>query len=397
LCPKTTRIVCPCVVFVKHLVSGGLPMLTQATSAPRFVRRTQLAPHEYRKNFRQLDEEIIAAITSPEADRVTPLMSKIYLRLVNAPVRLYEREGVLRFEGEVREGQHVKAWSALCELLGVASATANKALAWLHEQGIVGYYAGKNGVGIRIFLNRAVSSIGVRANSAGKKILPFAPASKLDAPASFCETAFNDSFAVLENLETDFDPSAPENGAGAPQAQAAGLKTVRRESMTAHGQAEQGTPKPFAADSISSKTFDELANVLRQELEPAITSAAVRAAQREHERTREWLEQRGLPKAARVAQREAYNLLRQHGMVKATSRRNYEVETSNPTTPRPATQPLRAEELEELASMCLAMHEIHGQAFQVTLAALSSDVAGSLSAEDAAKVLNMAEALIGGR
>jgi DNA-binding transcriptional regulator YhcF (GntR family) len=372
-------------------------MLIQATPAPRFVRRTQLAPHEYRKNFRQLDEEIIAAITSPEADRVTPLMSKIYLRLVNAPARLYEREGVLRFEGEVRDGQHVKAWSGLCELLGVASATANKALAWLHEQGIVGYYAGKNGVGIRIFLNRAVSSIGVRANSAGKKILPFAPASKLDAPASFCETAFNDSFAVLENLETDFDPSAPENGAGASQAEAASPKIVRRESMPAQSLAAQGAPKPLVGDAISSKTFDELANVLRQELEPAVTNAAVRAAQREHERTREWLEQRGLPKAARVAQREAYNLLRQHGMVKATSRRNYEVETSNPTTPQPATQPLRAEELEELASMCLAMHEIHGQACQVTLAALSSDAAGSLSAEDAAKVLDMAEALIGGK
>src|SRR5205085_7269420 len=164
--------------------TGGLPMLTQATPAPRFVRRTRLATHEYRKNFRQLDEEIIAAVTSPAADRVTPLMSKIYLRLINAPAQQYEREGVLRFERELREGQHVKAWSALCELLGVASATANKALAWLHEQGIIGYYAGKNGVGIRIFLNRAVSSIGVRADAVGKKILPFAPASSLAAPAS---------------------------------------------------------------------------------------------------------------------------------------------------------------------------------------------------------------------
>ena len=126
-----------------------------------------------------------------------------------------------------------------------------------------------------------------------------------------------------------------------------------------------------------------------------MTNAAVRAAQREHERTREWLEQRGLPKAARVAQREAYNLLRQYGLVKGTSRPNMEVGvTSNPPAIARDAKPLSVEELEELASMCLAMHEIHGQAFQVTLAALSSDAASPLSAGDAARVLKLAEALV---
>src|ERR1044072_5373112 len=104
-------------------------------------------------------------------------MSKIYLRLVNAPDQYWERDGVLRFEAECREGKQVKAWDVLCELLGVASATANKALSWMHDQGIIGYFAGKNGVGIRIFLNRAANSIGNRPHSSGKKILEFAPAS----------------------------------------------------------------------------------------------------------------------------------------------------------------------------------------------------------------------------
>src|SRR2546423_4062372 len=188
-------------------------MRTQATAAQRFVRRTPLAPHEYRKNFRQLDDDILAAITSPEADKITPLMSKIYLRLVQAPACYYEREGVLRFESEERDGQHVKAWTVLCEVLGVASATANKALGWLHGQGIIGYFAGKNGVGVRIFLNRATSSIGVRGESSGKKILPFAPASKFTSRASSSEAAFKDSYAVPEYLESDYDPHAPENGA----------------------------------------------------------------------------------------------------------------------------------------------------------------------------------------
>ena len=62
-------------------------------------------------------------MTSREADAVTPLMSKIYLRLVNAPAQYWEREGVLRFEAEVRGEARVKAWDALCEVAGVASAT----------------------------------------------------------------------------------------------------------------------------------------------------------------------------------------------------------------------------------------------------------------------------------
>src|SRR5881275_210131 len=95
--------------------------------ASRFIRKTQLGANEYRKNFHQIDREIIAALTSPEADEVTPLMSKIYLRLVNAPDRYWEREGVLRIEAEIREEKLVKAWSVLCDLVGVASATASKA------------------------------------------------------------------------------------------------------------------------------------------------------------------------------------------------------------------------------------------------------------------------------
>src|SRR3712207_1459948 len=146
-------------------------MAATALSTQRFVRRTQLGPNEYRKNFRQLDEDVIAAVTSREADEVTPLMSKIYLRLVSAPAEFWESEGVLYFAARDREGRPLKASKVLYEVLGVASATAHKALGWMHEQGIIGYFAGKNGAGIRVFINRAAGSIGVRA--AGKKILPF--------------------------------------------------------------------------------------------------------------------------------------------------------------------------------------------------------------------------------
>src|SRR5918912_336761 len=95
-------------------------MAAQPNFAHPFVRKTQLAANEYHKNFYKLDQRVVAAITSAEADEVTPLMSKIYLRLVNAPTQYWEREGVLRFEAERREAGQVKAWNVLCETLGVA-------------------------------------------------------------------------------------------------------------------------------------------------------------------------------------------------------------------------------------------------------------------------------------
>jgi ribosomal protein S25 len=91
------------------------------------------------------------------------------------PDKYWEREGVLRIEAEVRDEKLVKAWSVLCELVGVASATASKALRWMHEQGIIGYFSGKNGVGLRIFLNRAASSIGVRQGQGGQKNFGLSP------------------------------------------------------------------------------------------------------------------------------------------------------------------------------------------------------------------------------
>jgi len=289
-------------------------MAGHALEARRFIRRTQLGPGEYRKNFRQVDADVIAAVTSSEADRVTPLMSKIYLRLVNAPAQYWEGEGVLRFEAEPRGEAYVKAWGALCEVVGVASATASKALRWMHEQGIVGYFAGKNGVGIRVFINRAASSIGTRA--AGKKILEFARASSLEARASAGEAAFSDSFADLEVLETGRNPRAPKSGAEKTKVVKTPLppRSFEPTSLLA-------SDTHNASGTKNSVTAAEFTEVLLDKLEPVVRTAAAQAAAREHERTREWLESRGLPKAARVAQREAYNVLRNHGVIKASLER----------------------------------------------------------------------------
>jgi hypothetical protein len=370
-------------------------MIATALAPSRFVRRTQLGPNEYRKNFRQIDGDVISAVTSPEADRVTPLMSKIYLRLVHAPAQFWERDGVLRFEAELRNDTHVKAWDAMCEVLGVASATANKALRWMHEQGVIGYFAGKNGVGIRIFLNRATSSIGSRA--AGQKILEFPHASSQGARASRGEAAFRDSFADLEVLDTGINPRAPKNGAEQTE--------VVKKHPDPHPTCIRHHPRDVGMENIPPPQtvlrvevpVEEIVSRLKHELEPSLQSAARRAAAQEHERTREWLESRGLPKAARVAQREAYNVLRKYGVISegagnSSARGGLGRNQYAPAEP----QPLSAEEVAELAQSCVAMLEVQGQSVERTLSEMSSEGGGFLLPGDAVKVREKAKELLAG-
>jgi hypothetical protein len=373
-------------------------MAAQALEAPRFVRRTQLGPGEYRKNFRQIDADIIAAVTSREADRVTPLMSKIYLRLVSAPAQYWEREGVLRFEAELRDEGHVKAWDALCELLGVASATASKALRWMHEQGIVGYFAGKNGVGIRVFINRAASSIGSRA--AGKKILEFSRASSRGVRASTDEAAFNDSYADLEVSEIDRNPRAPKNGAETEpvgRTSSALTRTSIPVAHTSHSREEsKQSTESWVAGAVS---VEEIVGRLRSELEPCMRESAARAAaqvaSREMERTREWFETKALPKAVRVAQHETYDLLRKHGGVEGRrGQGSAGLEVGRAAEGYTAARPLTPEEVHETAEACVALLETQGKSIDVTLSEISSEGEGWLLPEDAPRVREAARKLL---
>jgi hypothetical protein len=350
--------------------------------APRFVRRTQLGPNEYRKNFRQMDCDVLAAVTSREADAITPLMSKIYLRLVNAPAQYWERDGVLRFEGELSGEVRVTAWEALCETVGVASATANKALRWMHEQGIIGYFAGKNGVGIRIFLNRATSSIGTRA--AGKKILEFTPASSQGAHASRNEAAFSDSYADSESLEKDLNPRAPKNGADTTGVVKSSSTSPRPEPIML---------RPANTETAARASTDEITKLLLAKLEPAMREAAARAAAREHERTREWLESKGLPKAARVAQREAYNVLRKYGAVRDMAQPSH-AEVGRSHAPH-EYRALSENDVEELAQACMALLEVRGQSVEVTLSEMGVAAGGFLLPEDAPRVRQKVDSLMG--
>lgn len=335
-----------------------------------------------------LDNEIAAAVTSPEADTVTPLMSKVYLRLKTAPREFFESDGVLRFAGEEREGKWVTAWEQLRQHLHVSGETANKALKWMHDEGIIGYSAFKNGVGIKIFLNRAASSISIRPASDDKKILRFTPASAGNAPASVSETPYKVEISK-NNLDKDIKSGAPKNGAD--------TKTVVNTSSDPLSTQAHRTPT-----AIPREEMDEIVSRLRSELEPCVktaaTQAAAQAAAREATWTREWFETKALPKAVRVAQHETYDLLKKHGTVDARRERaRSELQVGRATedsSQQPAARPLTNEEIRETAEICVALLETQGKKVNVTLAEISAESGGWLLPEDAPKVREEAERLL---
>jgi hypothetical protein len=263
----------------------------------------------------------------------------------------------------------------------------------MHEEGIIGYFSGKNGVGLRIFLNRAASSIGAKE---GQKILEFPRASSRESRASRDEAAFSDSYADLEVSDADRNPRAPKNGAGlnevvktAPDPHTICPRLPSQDVGSGNG------PAPRTALRIEVPV-EEIVSRLRRELEPSLRSAASQAAAREHERTREWLESRGLPKAARVAQQEAYNVLRSHGLIStAAGRARAGLEVGRDDDARAtAVRPLTPEEVAEAAETCVALFEAQGKSVDVTLSEISSEGGGWLLSEDAPRVREAAQALM---
>jgi hypothetical protein len=368
-------------------------MMTAAHAAPspKFLRKTTLLGTEANTNFKMLDDDIAEAVTSAEADEVTPLMSKVYTRLLLTPAGMREGVRVLRFAGEEREGKWVTAWEQLRGHLRVSSETARKALRWLHGQGIIGYYSGKNGVGIRIFLNRAASSVTSKREVRTEKILPFPRTSDGRPRTSPDDMPFKDSFAVSETLDVDLKPLAPKNGADDTNTFA------ERQTHPAH---DTSTLKPsdrvFASrvQRYSEMPSEHLVQRLRSEIEPLLQQIARRAAADEHERTRTWLERSGLPKAARVAQRETYDVLRRNGVIRDDScRATVGVGAGTYTQPEPRR--LSESEVGEFAEACVALFEAKGQPVEVTLAGMGVAAGGMLLPEDTPRVVSKVEALLG--
>ena len=360
----------------------------------RFVRRTTLREDEYRTNFRQLDRDAIDLLKSAEARRVTHLMAALYLTLIDAPSEYWEREGVLRFIGEDGEGGPGTAWRQLVGLLGCGNTTAKKALDWMHARGLVGYYAGKNGVGIRIFINRAVASIGRRA---GQKNLCLVRTPAVASRTPVSGTPFNDSYAVSEVLEKDLNSRAPKNGAESesviqPSSAQHRSQACPGRAFRDSGGREQAVPPPAHALPVG-----EIVERLKSELEPCMREVAARAAAqsaaREMERTREWFEAKALPKAVRVAQRETYDLLRKHKGVEGGPGRgsaSLEVGRGAGDYIAVAARSLTAEEVREAAEVCVALLKTQGKSIEVTLSEFSSEGGGWLLPGDAPRVREVA-------
>jgi hypothetical protein len=364
----------------------------------RFVRRTTLREDEYRTNFRQVDRDAIELLKSAEARQVTKLMAAFYLTLIDAPPEYWEREGVLRFAGEDGEGGPTTAWRQLVGLLGCGNTTAKKAVDWMHAQGIIGYYAGKNGAGIRIFINRAVASIGRRGGQKNLRLVR-APAQGSHTPAA--GTPFSDSYAVSEVLETDLNPRAPKNGAETkPVGKTSSAPTPQPTHVTRTSHSREESEQSTTQLVASTVSVEEIVERLRSEIEPRLREAAAHAASqsasREMERTRQWFETKALPKAVRVAQHETYDLLRKHGGVeyrRGQGSVGLEVGRGAKDYTAAAARPLTAEEIRETAEGCVALLETQGKSIDVTLSEISSEGGGWLLPEDAPRVREAAREL----
>lgn len=379
-------------------------MIATATSEIRFVRRTTLTAGETRYNFRQLDQDAIHAVTSKEARRVTNLMGHVYLCLINAPFKFRQSEGEIYFTGEVKDGKQITAWEQLTELLEVADGTALKSLKWMHEQGVIGYYARKNGVGIRIFINRAASSI-KKVQPIEQKNLPPTRVAYSESHVSPNAMPFKEE--TREIVDKKIDSDAPKPGANANRI--GDKNSVPRISVVTdpapppaamHLADPSGVSSPTVISFVPPSVVAQLRAALEPQLLTMATQAAAREAAREGERTRQWLDKHGLPKAARVAQREAYNVFKhQTGKMLDSERARAELQVGQSfvTYPPPEIKSCTTHEINEIAEMCVTMLEVQGKPIDKTLSEICSLSGGWVLPEDIPKVREAGHVLIAAR
>lgn len=262
----------------------------------QFIRKTSLAATEYQTNFTITDNEILDTITSDEALQITKLMPSIYLRLRRAPTDFWEREGVLRFVGSGDEKTVSTAWDQMRRITGVANSTLSKAVAWLHEKGVIGYSAYKNGIGIRIFFNRATSSIRSREPQKNLRLVP-TPSNNLPAPsngAPFKEETFKRD---LDNIHDSAPTRGDQPGEDCPFQEPGGpVETpVSRPGL-------QLVPPTTTRPEQTIPSLNQAIKELKCEFSNIV--------KREIRATQDWFYDKAIPKAIRVAQRETFNLLR---------------------------------------------------------------------------------------
>lgn len=278
---------------------------------PAFLLRTTLAPDQQRTNFTLIDNPVIDLLTSAEAESACSKMFLIYTRLKRADWRFFERPGVLNIKGNGTQ----TAWQILCELAGVAPATLNKAIKWMKEHHVIGYWSGKNGAGIRIFFNVAAASVKPRE----QKNLRLVSASPDALPTSAVEAPFKESGPFIEIQNSDLD--------GAPKAALASLESVttpaaRKSEPTPPAAPVRLTLVPPLTTMPSAETLTDQLTKLERLLPHLKTTVP----------DRDWLEKAGLPKIARVAVAEAMRATKSRPASNAyVGAAPHVVETKSPT------------------------------------------------------------------
>src|SRR2546423_4870990 len=95
---------------------------------------------------------IADAVTSDEAEEVTPHMCSIYTRLLSAPESWWEEKEFLIIKAESEDSVLTPPWSILVAHLRVPPETARSALAWLQEKGFINVKSSADGREIKISL-----------------------------------------------------------------------------------------------------------------------------------------------------------------------------------------------------------------------------------------------------
>jgi len=90
-------------------------------------------------------QDIIELVSSEEADDVTPLMTKIYYRLLIAPSEWWQSNEALRVRGIMNDEVPTTAMTELVHWLRVSPEEAHKALLWLHDMKAITYLGHDSG------------------------------------------------------------------------------------------------------------------------------------------------------------------------------------------------------------------------------------------------------------
>jgi hypothetical protein len=99
-----------------------------------------------------INRSIVEAITSREAEQVTPHICAIYQRLVMVPAEWRTNNKLLLIRAESQAGVLTPAWSTLVAHLRVSPETARRALEWFEEKGFISITSSADGREIKIYM-----------------------------------------------------------------------------------------------------------------------------------------------------------------------------------------------------------------------------------------------------